>query len=204
MVDAECPRCSATSPPPESLLATCKRCGLVFLPHEVQSRPPLPTSGDDVELDLPQPPAGVTVRREGDAITIVWPLARYVTAFIFSAGMFLAYLAATLHPEQLTSALWGSVIFCAGVGIVQLFAHHVITLRRDAVEHHISFTFGTRTVRPLDRVRGVELRKSRWALYQLHVTNTQRRAGTLVARSIERAPLDYAANLIASRIPRDS
>jgi hypothetical protein len=203
MVDAECPRCGATSPPPESLLATCKRCGLVFLPHEIQR--PLPTSEAYVELDLlPDAPAGVTVRREGDAITIVWPLARYVTAFIFSAGMFLAYLATTLRPETLTSALWGSVIFCGVVGIVQLFAHHVITLRPATVEHHISFTVGTRTVRPLDRVRGVELRKSRWPLYQLHVTNGQRGAGTLVARSIERAPLDYAANLIASRIPRHS
>ena len=203
MVDAECPRCGATSPPPESLLATCKRCGLVFLPHEVQR--PLPKSDDYVELDaLPEPPYGVDVRREGDAITIMWPLARYVTVFIFSAGMFLAYLATTLRPVQLTSALWGSVIFCAVVGVVQLFAFHVITLRKATVEHHISFTIGTRTVRPLDRVRGVELRKSRWALYQLHVTNSQRRANTLVARSIERAPLDYAATLIASRIPRDS
>jgi len=52
----------------------------------------------EIETALPAPPPHVTVHREGAAVAIVWPLARYVTAFAFSAGLFLAYLATSRTP----------------------------------------------------------------------------------------------------------
>jgi len=69
MQDAECPRCHATAPPPETRLATCPRCGLVFVPHELVPRPPPPARDE-----IPDPPPHVTVRREGPALTISWPV----------------------------------------------------------------------------------------------------------------------------------
>ncbi|HEX7704313.1 MAG TPA: hypothetical protein VF403_26405 [Kofleriaceae bacterium] len=200
MADAECPRCGATSPPPESLLATCARCGLVFPPHEVLHKSSAPPDDSLIGIELPDPPPDVTVHREGAAIAIVWPLARYVTAFAFSAGLFLAYLAASRTPATLTRPFWIGVAVCAAFGVIQLFAHHVITIGPDAVEHHISFTIGTRTVLPFDRAVRVEIRKERRAMYELHLISSQRLARTLLVRSIDRSPLGYAADLITARL----
>jgi hypothetical protein len=203
MADAECPRCGATSPPPESLLATCARCGLVFPPHEVLHKLPAAPDEAPIAIELPPPPPNVTVHREGAAIAIVWPLARYVTAFAFSAGLFLAYLAVSRTPETLTRPFWFGVAVCAVFGVIQLFAHHVVTIGPTAVEHHISFTIGTRTVLPFDRTLRVEIRKERWAMYELHLISSQRLARTLLVRSVDRAPVTYAAELIA-RMRKDS
>jgi hypothetical protein len=200
MVDAECPRCGATSPPPESLLATCARCGLVFPPHEVLHKLPVTEEQDPIGIELPTPPPHVTVHREGATIAIVWPLARYVTAFAFSAGLGLAYLAASRTPETLTRTFWIGVAVCAAFGVLQLFAHHVITISPDAVEHHLSFTIGTRTALPFDRALRVEIRKEQWAMYELHLISSQRLARTLLVRSIDRAPVAYAADLITARL----
>lgn len=208
MADAECPRCGATSPPPESLLATCARCGLVFAPHEVLHKlpaPPAPLAAPAViEIELPAPPPRVTAHREGAAVAIVWPLARYVTAFAFSAGLFLAYLAASGTPATLARPFWIGVAVAAAFGVIQLFAHHVVTISPDAVEHHVSFTIGTRTRLPLDRVVRAEIRKQRWALHELHLISSQRLAPTLLARSIDRSPLTYAAELITARMNANS
>jgi hypothetical protein len=206
MADAECPRCGATSPPPESLLATCARCGLVFTPHEVLHKLPAPVADVAVEvpLDLPTPPPHVTVHREGASIAILWPLARYVTAFAFSAGLFLAYLAASRTPATLTTPFWIGVAVAGTFGVIQLFAHHVITIGPTAVEHHVSFTIGTHTALPFDRALRVEIRKQRWAMHELHLVSSQRLARTLLARSIDRAPLAYAADLISARMTADS
>lgn len=208
MADAECPRCGTTSPPPESLLATCARCGLVFTPHEVLHRLPVPpdqlAAPAVVDTALPAPPRHVTVHREGAAIAIVWPLARYITAFAFSAGLFLAYLAVSGTPALLARPFWIGVAVAAAFGVIQLFAHHVITIGPDAVEHHVSFTIGTRTRLPLDRVVRIEIRKERWSLHELHLISSQRLAQTLLARSIDRAPLTYAADLITARMDADS
>ena len=200
MADSECPRCGATSPPPESLLATCARCGLVFPPHEVQHKLPTPPDDSLIGIELPNPPPNVTVHREATAIAIVWPLARYVTAFAFSAGLFLAYLAASGTPETLARTFWIGVAVCATFGVIQLFAHHVITIGPTVVEHHLSFTIGTRTVLPFDRALRVEIRKQRWAMYELHLISSQRLAPTLLVRSIDRSPLAYAADLITARL----
>jgi hypothetical protein len=200
MADAECPRCGATSPPPESLLATCARCGLVFPPHEVLHKLPSVDEPADVELALPTPPPHVTVHREGAAIAIVWPLARYVTAFAFSASLGLAYFAASRTPETLTRPFWIGVAVCAAFGVIQLFAHHVVTIGPTAVEHHISFTIGTRTVLPFDRALRVEILKERWAMYELHLISSQRLAPTLLVRSIDHAPVAFAAELINARM----
>jgi hypothetical protein len=205
MADAECPRCGATSPPPESLLATCARCGLVFPPHEVLHKLPEKLAAPVVvEIELPTPPPRVTVHREAAAIAIVWPLARYVTAFAFSAGLFLAYLAVSGTPATLARPFWVGVAIAAAFGVIQLFAHHVITISPDAVEHHVSFTIGTRTRLPFDRTVRVEIRKQRWALHELHLISSQRLAPTLLARSIDRSPLTYAADLITARMNADS
>jgi hypothetical protein len=204
MADAECPRCGATSPPPESLLATCARCGLVFPPHEVLHQLPVAYDEAPAEIALPPPPPNVTAHREGAAIAIVWPLARYVTAFAFSVGLFLAYLAASRTPETLTRPFWIGVAVAAAFGVIQLFAHHVITIGPTAAEHHISFTIGTRTVLPFDRALRVEIRKERWAMYELHLISSQRLARTLLVRSIDRAPVAYAAELINARMRKDS
>lgn len=206
MADAECPRCGATSPPPESLLATCTRCGLVFEPHEVLHKLPAAPAKVAVEvpLALPTPPPHVTVHREGASIAIVWPLARYVTAFAFSVGLFLAYVAASLSPATLTRPFWIGVAGAAAFGVIQLFANHVITIGPTTVEHHVSFTIGIRTQLPFDRALRVEIRKQRWAMYELHLVSSQRLARTLLARSIDRAPLTYAADLISARMTADS
>ena len=134
----------------------------------------------------------------------MWPLARYVTAFAFSAGLFLAYLAASYTPETLTRPFWIGVAVCATFGVIQLFANHVITIGPTAVEHHISFTIGTRTVLPFDRALRVEIRKERWAMYELHLISSQRLAPTLLVRSIDAAPVTYAAALINARMRKDS
>ena len=201
MVDAECPRCGMTSPPPESLLATCKRCGLVFPPHEVQHK--LPTPIEPEVAPLPPPPPHVSVHREGASIAVVWPLARHVTAFAFSAGLMLAYLALDTDTTNLRRSFWLGVIIAAVFGVLQLFANHVLTIGPKTLEHHISFTIGTRTVLPLDRAVRIEIRKERWALHALHLVSTQRLARTLLVRSIDPAPLAYAAELIAKRMRAD-
>lgn len=80
MQDAECPRCHTTAPPPETRLATCARCGLVFVPHELVARPaPLPRD------EIPDPPPEVLVRREGSVLTVSWAVL-FIASHVISIG----------------------------------------------------------------------------------------------------------------------
>ncbi|MFT3700254.1 MAG: hypothetical protein QM831_44325 [Kofleriaceae bacterium] len=196
MADAECPRCNTTMPPPEGRLATCKTCGLVFTPHEIQHRGRPRAVVDDVEpKPLPDPPAGVRARREGKAIVITWPLARYVSLFFFSLGLLLAWFAVN-RLVPLYHWFWAGVAFSATIGLLQLLGEHVITIEDDRVTHHIAFMLG-RTRIDLQRVTSIEMRKGRLAMWELHLRAPVRSARTMLVRTIDQKPLAYAAAIIA-------
>lgn len=198
MADAECPRCNARQPPPETRLATCRACGLVFTPHELQHRvrPREVDTALPEPKPLPAPPPHVTARRERTAIVIAWPVARYVAMFMFSLGLFLAWIAVNrLVPWS--TLFWTGVALSGVFGLLQLFAQHVITIDGDAVSHHIAFTVGLPRRIALDRVTGIEVRKGAWAMWELHLIQAGRRGASRLARTIDPNPLGYAAAIIA-------
>ncbi|HEY0254354.1 MAG TPA: hypothetical protein VGC41_22655 [Kofleriaceae bacterium] len=193
MADAECPRCNTKAPPPEGMLATCKRCGLVFTPHEIQHRVrPRETTEEVAPKPLPQPPSGVTARREGSAIVIAWPVARYVAVFLLSLALFLAWFASNFYMP-----VWTGVFIAGLSALVQLFAAHVITLDGDHVSHHIAFSIAPTKRLSLEWVTSLELRKGRLAMWELHLVSKLDGRPTLLARSIDQNPLAYAAAIIA-------
>jgi hypothetical protein len=193
MVDAECPRCGQTSPPPESVLATCKRCGLVFPPHEVQHKLAAPDDDNDALVPLPTPPPGVIARRDGQLVRIEWSVARYVALFYFSAALFTAWFAAS---EILATPFWIATAIGAVLGVQQLLAKHVIELRGAFVSHFITWRFGFRIAKRIESADSIEIRKERFARYELRTLEGRR---ATIARSIDRAPLDYATELIRAR-----
>ena len=189
MADAECPRCGQTSPPPESVLATCKRCGLVFPPHEVQHK--LAAPNDAALVSLPTPPSGVIARRAGELVRIEWSVARYVALFYFSAALFTAWFAAS---KILATPFWIATAIGTVLGVQQLLAKHVIELRGSLVSHFITWRVGLRIPKRI-AADSIEIRKERFARYELRQLDGRR---ATIARSIDRAPLDYAAELIRS------
>src|SRR3978361_1045297 len=84
MADAECPRCGTTALPPEAGLVTCKRCALVYPPHEGQYK-----TRRSVEPDFPAPPANVDAFIEGDVVVVRWPLARYLGVLVIPCARLL-------------------------------------------------------------------------------------------------------------------
>ncbi|MDB4959065.1 MAG: hypothetical protein JWO36_6634 [Myxococcales bacterium] len=94
MLDVECPRCNAKFPPSiDQKLVTCASCGLVFAPHDVVHRAPLP---DHAHL-----PSTVVVRRDGDNIIITAPVDRLGAALtLFITGGLIAVLVRVLASDS--------------------------------------------------------------------------------------------------------
>ena len=194
MVDAECPRCGTTALPPEAGLVTCKRCALVYPPHEVQRK-----LARSVEPDYPAPPANVDAFIEGDVVIVRWPLARYLGAFSISLAILLAV------PVHELSHWYARAPFVAGIavalycGALQLFGSHQLAIAADGLTHHVPFAIWPALRVPAANLRAVAVRPTQLG-GELHVHSKSRRARTRITRGTDRVALRYAAQLIAAKL----
>lgn len=194
MADAECPRCGTTTLPPEAGLVTCKRCALVYPPHEVQHK----LARAD-EPDLPSPPRNVDAFIEADVVIVRWPLARYVGVILIACAALLAIPANELVRWYSRGPFVVMIVACGYYGLVQLLANHQLAIAGDQITHHIPFALH-RTLRfPTANLRAVAVVPTHLG-GELHVRSKSRRARTLITRGSDRVALRYAAQLIGAKL----
>jgi hypothetical protein len=202
MADAECPRCGSTAPPPEAGLVTCKKCALVYPPHEVLHKishaelPELALSPRNVDAFMPP---NVDAFIEGQVVIVRWPLARYL-------GVLLVALAGVLAVPAHELAIWyargpfvAMIIACLYYGLVQLFGSHQLAIAPDGLTHHVPFALLPSTRIPTKGLRAVAIVPTQLG-GEIHVRSKSRRARTRIARGTDRVALRYAAQLIGAKL----
>jgi len=194
MADAECARCGATALPPEAGLVTCKRCGLVYPPHEV-----LHKTSHATPPDFPAPPPNVDAFIESDVVIVRWPLARYIGVILIAFAVMLAIPTHELVRWYSRGPFAVLVIACTYYGLVQLFASHQLAIAADQITHHVPFALH-RTLRfPTANLRAIAVLPTQLG-GELHVRSKSRRARTLITRGTDRVALRYAAQLIGVKL----
>lgn len=194
MADAECPRCGTTALPPETGLVTCKRCALVYPPHEVQHK-----SSRSVEPDFPAPPAHVDAFIEGDVVIVRWPLARYIGVLLISCAVLLAVPIHELASWYARAPFVVAIVAAIYYGVVQLVGSHQLAIAASGVTHHVPFALFPTVRIPAANLRAIAVTPTQLG-GELHVRSKSRRARTLVTRGTDRVALRYAAQLIGAKL----
>jgi len=194
MVDAECPRCGTTSLPPEAGLVTCKRCALVYPPHEVQRK-----IARSVEPDYPAPPASVDAFLEGDAVIVRWPLARYIGVFLISIAVLLAVPIREVTHWYARAPFMAAMAVALYYAAIQLLGSHQLAITAEGVSHHVPFALLPTVRIPAANLRAVAVIPTQLG-GELHVRSKSRRARTRITRGTDRVALRYAAQLIAAKL----
>lgn len=194
MVDAECSRCGTTAPPPEAGLVTCKTCGLVYPPHEVQHK-----LSRSVEPDYPAPPANVDAFIESDVLIVRWPLARYLGSLMIAFAILLAVPAHELVAWYARTPFVVLIVLALYYGLVQLLCFHQLAIAGDGVTHHVPFALLPSTRIAREGMKTVVVSPTHLG-GEIRVLNKSRRAPTRLARGTDRGALRYAAQLIATKL----